>query len=349
MSEPVKIRTAGAADAAAWDAYVRAAPSATFFHRFGWSRVAKEAYGYDACYLMAERGGALCGVLPLIDVRSPLMGRNLISTAFTVGGGIAADDAQSVSALAEAALVEGRRRGVGYVELRGARAAVEDWLVKDAVYAGFERTFPVDEKENLSAIPRRRRAEVRKGLKALEDGSLKYEFAHDIDRFYSLYARAVRDLGTPIFPRRFADAVAHEFWDESEILTIACRREPVLVLLTFYGQGKTMPYYFGASPNARAFRAYDLAIWLQMRRGIDRGLRRFDFGRSKIGTGSFDFKSFWGFEAEPLEYQYALIGARDVPNVSPNNPKFARFSQMWKRLPMPVANLAGPFLARHLA
>ncbi len=349
MTEPVKIRLADETDGDAWDRYVLSAPQATFFHRYGWSRVARKAYGYEACYLVAERGGAICGVLPLIDVKSPLMGRNLISTAFTVGGGIAADDAEASKALADAAVEEGRKRGVKYVELRGERATVEGWPVKDTVYAGFERTFPADEKENLSAIPRRRRAEVRKGLKAVEEGDLKYEFAHDIDRFYRLYARAVRDLGTPIFPRGFADAVAHEFWDDSEILTIACRREPVLVLLTFYGHGKTMPYYFGATPNARAFRAYDLAIWLQMRRGIERGLERFDFGRSKFGTGSFDFKSFWGFEAKPLQYQYALIGASEVPNVSPNNPKFARFSQMWKRLPMPVANVAGPLLARHLA
>lgn len=348
-SADLSIREAGEEDAARWDAYVETAPAATFFHLFGWRRVIARAYGHGAVYLMAERAGRIAGILPLIDVKSPIFGRNLISTAFTVGGGIVAGDSETQRALGEAAIEAGRRRRVSYVELRSQSAALDGWNVKDAVYAGFERALPACEDENLKAIPRKRRAEVRKAIDALNAGDLAYEFTGELGAFYSLYAHAMRDHGTPIFPRRFAVELMKEFGERVEMLQIRSGEEPVLALLSFYFRDRVMPYYFGAGPRSRECRAFDLSIWLQMRRGVERGAPLFDFGRSKYGTGSFDFKSYWGFEAKPLEYQYALINARETPNVSPTNPKFSAATAVWRKLPLPVANVAGPILARHIA
>jgi FemAB-related protein (PEP-CTERM system-associated) len=349
MTGGLQIRLAADADASDWGAYVDAAPGATFFHCFAWRGVIRDVYGYSSCYLMARREGRVVGVLPLIDVRSPLLGRNLISTAFTVGGGVVADDPAAQAALIEAASEEGRKRRVGYIELRSALACVDGWAVKNDVYAGFERQFAADEEANLKELPRRRRAEVRKGLAALGEGRLRVTFDSDVDVFYRLYSSAMRNLGTPIYPRSFARIVMQAFGNDAEILTIWADEHPVLSLMSFYFRDRVMPYYFGARPDAREHRAYDLSIWLQMRRAAERGSRIFDFGRSKFGTGSFDHKVYWGFEPKPLEYQYKLIGARRTPNVSPSNPKFSAASAAWRRLPLPVANLAGPMLARHLA
>lgn len=349
MSDDLQIIEASEGDAGAWDAYVGAAAEATFFHRFGWRRVIARAYGYTSCYLMARRNGRICGVLPMTDVKSPLLGRNLISTAFTVGGGIVADDAAARAALAAAAEEEGRRRRVGYVELRSHKAQVAGWETKSDVYATFEKSVRRNEADDLKELPRRRRAEIRKGLAELDAGRLRASYESDYRAFYSLYARAMRDHGTPIFPRGFVTALKDEFSDDAEILVIRADNEPVLALLSFYFRDRVMPYYFGARKDAREHRAYDLAIWMQMRRGAERGARVFDFGRSKFGTGSFDYKTYWGFEPQALEYQYKLIGARRTPNVNPDNPKFSAASAFWRRLPLAIANAAGPHLARHLA
>ncbi|MEE2692496.1 MAG: FemAB family XrtA/PEP-CTERM system-associated protein [Pseudomonadota bacterium] len=345
----VEIVRAGEGDAARWDAFVEAAPEATLFHRFGWSRVIARAYGYEGVNLMAVAEGRVVGVLPLTDVRSPLLGRSLISTAFTVGGGAAARDPDVHALLAEAAEEEGRARRVRYVELRGRPVPIDGWAVKDSVYAGFEKELPADEGDNLKMIPRSRRAGVRKGMNAAKEGAFAARFDDDVDGFYRLYANSMRDLGTPIFPRRFIREISREFDGETEMLFIDAGGAPVLSLFTFYFRDRVMPYYFGARPDARAHGAYDYAIWLQMRRAAARGARVFDFGRSKYGSGPFAYKSFWGFEAKPLEYQYRLIGARETPNVNPQNPKFAAASSAWKRLPLALANAAGPLLARHLA
>ncbi|MEQ8750811.1 MAG: FemAB family PEP-CTERM system-associated protein [Amphiplicatus sp.] len=345
----IEIVRAGEGEATRWDAFVAASPEATMFHRFGWSRIVARVYGYEALNLMAVEGDRIVGVLPLTDVRSPLFGRSLVSTAFTVGGGIAAARPDVCALLARAAEEEGRMRQVRYVELRSRQGALEGWAIKDSVYAGFEKALPADERENLATIPRRRRASVRKGMDAAAAGELAAGFEGDVDVFYDLYAHAMRDLGTPIFPRRFAREVAREFGEDTEILLVRANGEPVLALLTFYFRDRVMPYYFGARSDARAHRAYDYAIWLQMRRGAERGARLFDFGRSKYGSGAFEYKSFWGFEPKPLEYQYRLIGARETPNINPDNPKFSVASKLWRRLPMTLANAAGPMLARHLA
>lgn len=338
------------ADAPRWEQFVRVEPTATFFHQFGWRRAIRDAFGYRAVYLMAVRGGDVVGVLPLVDVTSLLLGRSLISTAFTVGGGIASSDPEAAQLLAAAARNAGSARRVRYVELRGPAPEGEGWAVKDTIYAGFERELPLTADEVLRAIPQKRRAEVRKGIKRAEAGEIDIALGEDVDMFYDLYADACRTHGTPIYPRRFAQALWREFAASSEIMFIRADGRPIYAVWSFFFRDRTMPYYIGAdAPLARENNAYDFGMYRVMLRGLERGARQFDFGRSKYGTGAFDNKVYWGFEPKPLPYSYALIGAREMPNVNPNNPKFSRVAQAWKKLPLPIANIAGPLLARHLA
>ncbi|MGE0410361.1 MAG: GNAT family N-acetyltransferase, partial [Amphiplicatus sp.] len=244
---------------------------------------------------------------------------------------------------------QGKRRRAGYVELRGAPAPLGGWIVKRGVYAGFEFILPTDESENLNRIPRRRRAEVRKAEAALAAGALNADFDGDEAAFYTLYAEAMRDHGTPVFSRVFLAALMTEFAGRVEILTLRKERAPILALLSFYFGDRVMPYYVGGRGEARALRAYDLAYWLQMRRAALKGAAVFDFGRSKYGSGSFDYKKYWGAEPRPLDYHYALLKARATPNVSPANPRYRAAVSAWRRLPLGLANRAGPVLARHIA
>lgn len=338
------------ADALRWERFVRLEPTATFFHQFGWRRVIEHAYGYRALYLMAVRDENIVGVLPLIDVASPLLGRALISTAFTVGGGVATSDQNAARLLADAARAAGEQRRVKYVELRGPAPEGERWVVKNTVYAGFERELPLTEDALLKSIPQKRRAEVRKGVKLAAAGDIEITTSDDVDLFYDLYREACHTHGTPVYPRRFARALWREFGASSEIMFIHATGRSIYAVWTFFFRDRTLPYYIGANAAlARASHAYDYGMYRVMLRGVERGARRFDFGRSKYGTGAFENKTYWGFAPEPLPYSYALIGALEMPNVNPNNPKFARAAQAWKKMPLPLANIAGPLLAPHLA
>lgn len=346
-ASPLQVRPLADGDEAAWEAFVARSPQTTFFHRAGWRRVVVDALGHASHYRSAWRNGRIVGILPLIHLRSQLFGDALISTAFTTGGGIAADDAAAAQALADDAVRLGERLGVAFIELRQASALAlgDGWIAKDSLYFGFERPIAANDADNLKAIPRKKRADLRK---AIDDRRLVTDAAASAEAFFRIYAESLRNLGTPVLPLRFYAAIKATFGDAVEISTVAGPEGPVAALMTFLFKDRVLPYFGGAVPAARKLHAYDLMYWAQMQRAAARGLRVFDFGRSKRGTGSFDYKTYWGFAPEPLSYQYRLVKRPDLPEINPLNPKYRLMVATWQRLPMAIANRLGPLVARQI-
>jgi FemAB-related protein (PEP-CTERM system-associated) len=333
-------------DEAAWEAFVFRDDSTTFFHRAGWRRVIENSLGHRAHYRCAWRGDQLVGILPLIEIKSRLFGHALISLAFGVAGGIAATDSAAVAALAEDAAGLGETLGVDFVELRHDVARDIPWLAKPDLYFGFRRTLGQDESANLKAIPRKKRADLRK---AIDNKNLVVDVGVDSQIFYRIYAESLRNLGTPVLPRGFYAAIAEEFGNAVELSTISGPDGPVAALMTYFFKDVAMPYYGGATPAARPLHAYDLQYWRLMGRAVERGCKIFDFGRSKRGTGAFDYKTYWGFEPSPLHYQFHLVRRQSLPEINPLNPKYRLMVDTWKKLPLAVANTLGPAIARQIA
>lgn len=323
-----------AADDARIDAFVHAHPDATPFHLPAWSRAVERGCGQRARLLVAEREGALVGLLPLTEMRSSLFGKALVSTGFGVDGGVLGEGLEPLAAGA---------RALGYpsVELRGG-AAPRGWSVDSSTYLGFARPLAADDETELLAIPRKQRAEVRKALaNDLEVVSGKLELAAE---HYRIYAESVRNLGTPVFPRRLFREVLATM--DADILTVRHQGQAVASVLSLYFNGTAFPYWGGGTEAARGLRANDRMYFALMAHARARGCTRFDFGRSKAGTGPAAFKKNWGFEGVPLAYAKWSSGpARDV---NPLNPKYALMVRTWKRLPLPIATLVGPWVSRGL-
>jgi FemAB-related protein (PEP-CTERM system-associated) len=338
----------GAADAA-WDRFVAECPEATFFHRAGWRRVLDRAFGHATHYLFAEEDGAITGVLPLTHLKHPVFGNALVSNAFCVYGGPAAATPEARRALEAAAIDLAARLDVDRVEFRtpgpgAGPGGAERWTPKSDLYVAFRRPIdPVVEK-NMLAIPRKQRAMVRKGIKI----GLTSEIDPGPERLHRVYGESVRNLGTPVFARRYFAELMREFGPDCDVLTVVHEGQAVSSVLNFYFRDQVLPYYGGGTAAARELAANDFMYWEVMRRACERGLRLFDFGRSKRGTGAFEFKKHWGFEPESLHYQFHLRRGDSVPDINPLNPKFRLFVALWKRLPLPVANLIGPQIVKHL-
>lgn len=337
------VRALTAADCGRWNAFVHGQSAGTFFHLAEWAGVLERAFGHRSHYLLAERAGEVVGVLPLAEVKSLLFGHALVSTPFCVYGGIVAVDAGAVSALELAARELGERLGVGYIEMRNRRPTHADWLTKD-LYVSFRRPIAADPEQNLRAIPRKQRAMVRKG----QQKGLRAEVDTGTARMYSIYSESLRNLGTPVFTRRYPAILRETFGEACEVLTVVSGSDAVASVLNFYFRDEVLPYYGGSTAAARALAANDFMYWQVMERARERGARVFDFGRSKQGSGSFDFKVHWGFTPERLCYQYFLVRAKALPDLSPVNPKYDRMIRAWRRLPLPVTRLLGPLLARSL-
>jgi FemAB-related protein (PEP-CTERM system-associated) len=251
-----------------------------------------------------------------------------------------------VVALEDRAAMLARELNVDHLELRNrtlTRAGAEAWPVKE-LYVTFRKQLDPDPDKNLAAIPRKQRAEVRAGLK----NQLQTEFDTNTRRFFDIYSRSVRALGTPVFARRYFDVLREEFGADCEIATVTHEGQPVASLMTFWFRNEVLPYYGGGLPAARSLSGYDYLYWDLMRRAAERGCQIYDFGRSKLDTGPYKYKKHWGFEPEPLPYAYHLVRRTTLPNLSPTNPKYQRAIEAWKRLPLPVTQWVGPMLARYL-
>ena len=335
-------------EAAGIERYLAGTRQATVFHSPRWLTAVAAGTGNRALALIAERAGDVCGYLPLVEAHSPVFGRVLASSGFGVGGGILADDDDSASELAAAAEELALRGSIGAIELRGGQlpAGRAGWTVSTASHAGFAWDLAPDDEAQLLAIPRKQRAEVRKGLAndlTVEVGTARA----DRDAHYAVYAQSVRNLGTPVFPRALFEAVLDML--DAEILTVRAAGVPVASVLSLYHRGSVIPYWGGGIPAARALRANDRMYFELMRHARARGCTRFDFGRSKTASGPYNFKRNWGFEPEPLAYAAWAPPGAPVRDANPLSPRLARQVALWQKLPLGVANRIGPWIARGLA
>ena len=348
---PVQEGFSGAplSDAVAWDAYVAAHPAATPFHSRAWCEAVAKATGHR-CHLVAARNaaGILTGILPLHHIRSPLFGQALVGSGFAVGGGLLADDPLVAATLAQGAADMAKSLGVPSIELRGGHLpGGEGWSREEGVYAGFTRDLAADDDAELLAIPRKQRAEVRKVL----DSELTVTSGtHAAERrdHYRIYATSVRNLGTPVFPKALFDAVLDAFGDDADILTVRENGTAVASVLSLYWRGAVMPYWGGGLAEARRLRANELMYFALMRHAWARGCTRFDFGRSKVGTGPFAYKKNWGFEPRPLAYARWLAPGETARDTNPNSAKYRLQVDLWKKMPLWAANRLGPLIARGL-
>lgn len=343
---PVTLRTLDAGSQQAWDQFVLAHGHGTFFHRAAWAQVIEQCFGHDTFYCFTERDGAITGVLPLGRVKTLLFGDTLISVPFCVYGGPLAVDAESEAALIDNAKALLKRTGASALEFRHLQPpeVTDGWIDRPDLYVTFRKPIEADHERNMKAIPRKQRAMVRK---AMQNG-LTSVADRNAELCHGIYAESVRNLGTPVFACKYFRALIDAFGDDADVTTVYDDGTPVASVLNFYFRDEVLPYYGGGTAAARSCAGNDFMYWEVMRRAADRGCRLFDFGRSKLGTGSFAFKHNWGFQEQKLYYRFHLKPGASIPEHNPTNPKYRLFIDTWKRLPLPVANALGPHIVRGL-
>ena len=284
-------------EACRWDGFVNQHKDASFFHLSGWRQVIERAFGHKTYFYYVEKEGRITGILPLTHVNSLLFGNALCSLSFCVYGGIIAEDDDSRRALRQKACELAEALGVDYLEMRNRVQQTPEWPAK-ALYVTFRKELDPDPEKNMLAIPRKQRAMVRKGIKA----GLTSRIDTDVEHFFRAYSESVRNLGTPVFPKKYFKILMDVFKDRCEILTVEQEGTLIGSVMNFYFKDEVLPYYGGGTDYARSVQGNDFMYWEVMRRAAEQGIKVFDYGRSKIDTGSYRFKKHWGFEPEPLFY-----------------------------------------------
>jgi FemAB-related protein (PEP-CTERM system-associated) len=286
------------------------------------------------------------GVLPLTEIRSLLFGNALVSAGFATGGGILAEDERAAETLAKAAWELAERLGCKSAELRGGPVPA-GWQASTGIYANFNRDISGDAASLLGDIPRRQRAEIRRALSFDLDSTSATDRRHR-DAHYRVYAESVRNLGTPVFPRRLFDSMLDAFGDRAWIHVIWKDGQPLAALLGFNHAGRCMPFWGGGTRAARPWRANDLVYYETLRRALEAGCTHADFGRSKIGSGPWARKRIWDFDETVLTYAVRTADGEAPRAVNPLDPRYKLKVAAWQKLPLWAANRLGPLIARGL-
>jgi FemAB-related protein (PEP-CTERM system-associated) len=327
----------------AWDEYVYRHPFGSIFHLTAWKRVVERGFKFESRYLFLEEHGSIRGVLPLFMVSNVLFGRSLISTPMAVYGGICADNAEMSSQLRQAACQMAKRDRVQYLELREQWPITASGFETKDLYVTFDLELPRVLDELLRGFPRDTRYMIRKGqkndLRAVVDN-------RELDTFYEIYSRSFSHLGTPVFSKRLFKIVLDEFREQCELTTVWRGQKALASVLSFRFRDWVLPYFGGSLVESRPFAANNFMYFEVMRHALETGVRHFDFGRSKLGSGSHAFKTQWNMRERRLPYQFFLVRRKSVPNFSPANPKFTLAISLWKALPLPITKILGPAMVR---
>ena len=343
------VRTADLGDpreCARLDRYVLDHPLSEVFHRPQWSLAVERGCRQRGHYLLVEDGGgAVAGCLPLTEVRSPIFGSALVSVGFGTGGGIIADNDAAAARLAEAAWASAERLGCRTVELRGGTLP-EGWPVQEGVYAAFAKPLPQGDEAILKSIKRRHRS-IRRA-QAFEMETRCGRGPEDLAALVAAYGESVRNLGSPLYPPALFAAMLDLFGEDADILTVSKDGRPFASTLNFYFKDTVIAYWGGGVREARDCFANELMYFEIMRHASRRGCSRFDFGRSKVGSGPYAFKTLWGFEPQPLRYAVRSVDGRPPRDINPLSPKYRLQVAAWQKLPLWLANRLGPVIARGL-
>jgi FemAB-related protein (PEP-CTERM system-associated) len=333
----------------AWDRFVRAHPQGSPFHLKAWQNTIEFTFGHQPYHLAAVDPATheAVGVLPLFLVRSALFGRMLVSTPQAAYGGVLAHSEVVKTALVEHAGKLARELNVQFLELRNFQNRLDhaSFLAKDLYVTFRQELFDVPEK-NFLGIPRKTRAEAREGI------GHGLEFQVDgisVEEFYRVYSQSVRTLGTPVFSRKLFANGLREFGNhQCKIFSVHWQGKLTAAVWTLFYKNEVVPYYGGSIREYNHLAVNNFMYWMLMKYGCENGYRIFDFGRSKKGTGAFNFKKRWGMVMSDLPYQYLLVRSQSMPDTSPLNPKYSRGIRVWQHLPLWVTNSIGPVIARHL-
>lgn len=346
----IEVKTTAEPDTVRWDDFVKRHPASTFCHLSGWQRVIEQIWRHKQQSLIAERDGKIVGLLPLFHLRSRWFGSMLVSIPNAVYGGAIADDKESHRALIESAKALAIDLEVDYLELRNTASTGEDYYNEDFqqqnLYVSFDHPITPDEDAMMKSFPRDVRRMIRLGTKH----GLNWQLGREelLDDFYEVYATSLRNLGTPVFPKKLFAEFLREFPASSDILLIRLNGKTAAGVLSFYFRDTVMPYYGGAYREFNHAGVNNFMYWELMRLSAARGFTRFDFGRSKIGTGAYQFKRGWRMTERTLPYKFFLARTEKMPNLNPTNPKFKLMIEVWKRLPLGLTKLIGPKIVRNL-
>jgi len=333
-------------DPVAWDRYVESRPDAYNYHRWRWKGAIEETFNHAGYYLAAtDAAGQIRGALPLFSIKSHLFGRSLVSVPFFTYGGMLADDSEAANALLNKAAEIAQDVKARHIELRQGAQLGCAWHESTGKVT-MRVPLPKTSDELWKRISTGLRNKVRKGQKS--DLRIEWGGPEAIDRFYPVFAINMRNLGTPVYPKKWFEAICRAAPDTVRILTLWDGPQNVAsAFLISYRDVLELPWS-ASLPDSRKKYSHVLMYWTFLEWAIQNGFRTMDLGRCTPSGGTYEFKRHWVCDEQPLHWYYWLGRGVPAPQTGADNKKFKMAIEVWKRLPLAVTNQLGPHIVRAL-
>ena len=331
---------------AACDEFVSRRPDSKLCHLWAWGRMVREACGHGNCYLVAQEGSDIRGVLPLVHVRSRLFGNRLISQALgNYGGALGSEEA--VEVLYRAAVELARQRRCRTIEFRNVEPMPFELHVRtDKVAMRLELLDDPDAMWKSFSKDSGVRKMVRKGRK---NGISVVQGGKELlDDFYRLYVIRMRQLGTPCYSMRIMRGFFECFPENAALFLARLGEKTIAGKLMLRYKNQVEAFYSSSLIEYNKLGTNHLMHWTAMEHFCRQGVTSFDFGRSTAGSGSYEFKKKWGCQEIPLHWQYWTDEGQEMASLSPSNPKYQRRIELWRKMPLWLTKLVGPVISRQL-
>jgi serine/alanine adding enzyme len=329
-----------------WDSFVESVNDATSYHRFGWKEVVRKSFGHQCHYLAAvDDRGEWQGVLPLVHLRSWLFGNFMVSVPFVNYGGLLCKNDTAVRRLLEEA--ERLRHSIGatHVELRHVARDLAGLPTKQ-----HKVTMILDLAPDVESQWRVFNAKLRNQIRKAEKSDLQPVMGQLelLDDFYAVFARNMRDLGTPVYAKCFFRNILEAFPSTSNILGVYHQGKMIAAGIACWFRDTLEIPWASAISDYKALCPNNMLYWEAIKFAIKKGLSRFDFGRSTPHEGTYNFKKQWGAVPVQLYWQYLLNEGCEMPHLSPSNPKYQAAIRVWQKLPIPLTKLLGPLIVQNI-
>lgn len=328
----------------AWDDYVRSRPDASVYHLGAWRELIESAFGRETYYLQAASGETLCGVLPLVRLRSIVFGDFLVSLPYVSYGGVLANDTATATCLIDEAVSLSRSLGVRHMELRHLSDLVD--LPQRTEKVSMRLALFGDSEKRWKALGSKLRAQINRPLR--EGTTHEIGGAELVEDFYGVFALKYRDLGVPVYSIDWFRLILARLPDTTRVFVVRIGGRPVAASIVI-GFNEILEVPWAAS--LRAADAYGVNMylyWTMIKFAEDAGYKAFDFGRSTIGSGTWRFKKQWGAEPVQMYWHYWVRDRSGTPQLNTANPKYRAAVALWRRLPLWMANRIGPRIVKNL-
>ncbi len=332
-------------DAPAWNRFVRAQAGWTHFHLYGWKHVMEREFGHECLYLaQLDSDNEIEGVLPLVRVKSRLFGHFLVSMPFlNYGGPLGSSGA--VRNLAEHAAGIASEQNADVLELRSRHE-----LDLDLPVSHRKVTVVLDLPEgDPEPLWKSFKAKLRSQVRRPQKEGVEVRFGLDqIEPFFHVFCRHMRDLGTPAQPLSLFEAIAEVFGEDVWCGCAYLDEKPIASGLGFRWDNEVEMSWASALVEYNRIAPNMLLYWSFMEKAVSEAVNVFNFGRCSPGGGTHRFKLQWGSREEQLWWYQAKKSEESSGTPSPDDSKYSWGPRIWKRLPVPVANFLGPKVVRNI-